>query len=105
MDVISGAVSRPKSSTRPAVATCSASACRTTPSSAVSTAAAQPSARSTGYRRGRTPRQLSADAGVAGFRGNLGRVSYTTDLPANAKRKKLRDIPCKVLRGDDRPAR
>ena len=27
-------------------------------------------------------------------------VSYTTDLPANAKRKKLRDIPCKVLRGD-----
>lgn len=28
-------------------------------------------------------------------------VSYTTDLPANAKRKKLRDIPCKVLRGDD----
>ena len=30
-------------------------------------------------------------------------VSYTTDLPANAKRKKLRDIPCKVLRGDDRP--
>jgi LysR family transcriptional activator of mexEF-oprN operon len=31
-------------------------------------------------------------------------VSYTTDLPANAKRKKLRDIPCKVLRGDDRPA-
>ena len=30
-------------------------------------------------------------------------VSYTTDLPANAKRKKLRDIPCKVLRGDNRP--
>ena len=30
-------------------------------------------------------------------------VSYTTDLPANAKRKKLRDIPCKVLRGDKRP--
>jgi LysR family transcriptional activator of mexEF-oprN operon len=30
-------------------------------------------------------------------------VSYTTDLPANAKRKKLRDIPCKVLRGDTRP--
>ncbi|ROL66204.1 LysR family transcriptional regulator [Pseudomonas chlororaphis] len=30
-------------------------------------------------------------------------VSYTTDLPANAKRKKLRDIPCKVLRGDARP--
>ena len=29
-------------------------------------------------------------------------VSYTTDLPANAKRKKLRDIPCKVLRGDTR---
>jgi LysR family transcriptional activator of mexEF-oprN operon len=28
-------------------------------------------------------------------------VSYTTELPANAKRKKLRDIPCKVLRGDD----
>ena len=27
-------------------------------------------------------------------------VSYTTELPANAKRKKLRDIPCKVLRGD-----
>mgnify|MGYP006162934679 CR=1 FL=1 len=27
-------------------------------------------------------------------------VSYTTDLPANAKCKKLRDIPCKVLRGD-----
>jgi LysR family transcriptional activator of mexEF-oprN operon len=30
-------------------------------------------------------------------------VSYTTDLPANAKRKTLRDIPCKVLRGDTRP--
>ena len=30
-------------------------------------------------------------------------VSYTTDLPANAKRKKLRDIGCKVLRGDERP--
>jgi LysR family transcriptional activator of mexEF-oprN operon len=30
-------------------------------------------------------------------------VSYTTDLPANAKRKKLRDIGCKVLRGDNRP--
>ena len=30
-------------------------------------------------------------------------VSYTTDLPANAKRKKLRDIGCKVLRGDARP--
>ncbi|OWJ96286.1 LysR family transcriptional regulator [Pseudomonas sp. A46] len=28
-------------------------------------------------------------------------VSYTQDLPANAKRRKLRDIPCKVLRGDD----
>jgi LysR family transcriptional activator of mexEF-oprN operon len=30
-------------------------------------------------------------------------ISYTTELPANAKRKKLRDIPCKVLRGDQRP--
>jgi LysR family transcriptional regulator, mexEF-oprN operon transcriptional activator len=30
-------------------------------------------------------------------------VSYTTDLPANAKRKKLRSIGCKVLRGDSRP--
>lgn len=30
-------------------------------------------------------------------------VSYTTELPANAKRKKLRDIGCKVLRGDNRP--
>ncbi|AYF90706.1 LysR family transcriptional regulator [Pseudomonas sp. DY-1] len=30
-------------------------------------------------------------------------VSYTQELPANAKRRKLRDIPCKVLRGDDRP--
>ncbi|MDE1195946.1 LysR family transcriptional regulator [Pseudomonas sp. Bc-h] len=30
-------------------------------------------------------------------------ISYTTDLPANAKRKKLRDIGCKVLRGDKRP--
>lgn len=30
-------------------------------------------------------------------------VSYTTELPANAKRKKLRDIGVKVLRGDDRP--
>ena len=30
-------------------------------------------------------------------------ISYTTELPANARRKKLRDIPCKVLRGDDRP--
>ncbi|WP_262409199.1 LysR substrate-binding domain-containing protein, partial [Pseudomonas viridiflava] len=25
-------------------------------------------------------------------------VSYTVDLPANAKRKKLRDIGCKVIR-------
>lgn len=30
-------------------------------------------------------------------------VSWTVDLPANAKRKKLRDIPCKVIRGDARP--
>ncbi|QKZ05252.1 MULTISPECIES: LysR family transcriptional regulator [Pseudomonas] len=30
-------------------------------------------------------------------------VSYTTDLPANAKRRKLRDIGCKVLRGDREP--
>ncbi|BAN48800.1 LysR family transcriptional regulator [Metapseudomonas resinovorans] len=30
-------------------------------------------------------------------------VSYTTDLPANAKRKRLRDLHCKILRGDDRP--
>lgn len=30
-------------------------------------------------------------------------VSYTTDLPANAKRRKLRDIGVKVLRSDDRP--
>ncbi|WP_434681440.1 LysR family transcriptional regulator [Pseudomonas sp. R1-18] len=30
-------------------------------------------------------------------------VSYTVDLPANAKRKKLRDIGCKVIRGDSRP--
>jgi LysR family transcriptional activator of mexEF-oprN operon len=30
-------------------------------------------------------------------------VSYTTDLPANAKRRKMRDIGCKVLRGDSRP--
>ncbi|WP_192561545.1 LysR substrate-binding domain-containing protein [Pseudomonas gozinkensis] len=30
-------------------------------------------------------------------------VSYTTELPANAKRKKLRDLRCKILRGDDRP--
>ena len=30
-------------------------------------------------------------------------ISYTTDLPANAKRKKLRDIGVKVLRGDKRP--
>ncbi|WP_397453343.1 LysR family transcriptional regulator [Pseudomonas sp. NA-150] len=30
-------------------------------------------------------------------------VSYTTDLPANAKRKKLRSIGVKVLRGDSRP--
>jgi LysR family transcriptional activator of mexEF-oprN operon len=30
-------------------------------------------------------------------------ISYTTELPANAKRKKLRDIGCKVLRGDKRP--
>lgn len=29
-------------------------------------------------------------------------VSWTVELPANAKRKKLRDIPCKVIRGDDR---
>ncbi|MFF7706762.1 LysR substrate-binding domain-containing protein [Pseudomonas sp. NPDC007930] len=30
-------------------------------------------------------------------------VSYTTDLPANAKRKTLRRIGVKVLRGDSRP--
>lgn len=30
-------------------------------------------------------------------------ISYTTELPANAKRKKLRDIGVKVLRGDQRP--
>ncbi|MFJ3485252.1 LysR substrate-binding domain-containing protein [Pseudomonas sp. NPDC090202] len=30
-------------------------------------------------------------------------ISYTTELPANAKRKKLRDIGVKVLRGDKRP--
>jgi DNA-binding transcriptional LysR family regulator len=36
MDVISAAISRPRSSTRPAAATCSAWACRTTPSSACS---------------------------------------------------------------------
>ncbi|MEE9102517.1 MULTISPECIES: LysR substrate-binding domain-containing protein [Pseudomonas] len=30
-------------------------------------------------------------------------VSYTTELPANAKRRKLRDMKAKVLRGDDRP--
>ncbi len=30
-------------------------------------------------------------------------VSYTTDLPANVKRRKLRDIGVKVLRGDSRP--
>ena len=29
--------------------------------------------------------------------------TLTTDLPANAKRKKLRDIGCKVIRGDSRP--
>jgi LysR family transcriptional activator of mexEF-oprN operon len=29
-------------------------------------------------------------------------ISYTTELPANAKRKKLRDIGVKVLRGDSR---
>lgn len=30
-------------------------------------------------------------------------VSYTTDLPANAKRRTLRDIGVRVLRGDARP--
>lgn len=30
-------------------------------------------------------------------------VSYTTDLPANAKRRRLRSIRVKVLRGDSRP--
>jgi len=30
-------------------------------------------------------------------------VSYTTDLPATAKRRKLRDIGVRVLRADDRP--
>jgi LysR family transcriptional activator of mexEF-oprN operon len=30
-------------------------------------------------------------------------ISYTTDLPANSKRKKLRDIGVKVLRGDKQP--
>ncbi|KFJ92845.1 LysR family transcriptional regulator [Pseudomonas sp. 1-7] len=30
-------------------------------------------------------------------------VSFTTDLPANAKRRKLRELKVKVLRGDNRP--
>lgn len=30
-------------------------------------------------------------------------VSYTTELPANAKRRKLRELKVKVLRGDSRP--
>jgi LysR family transcriptional activator of mexEF-oprN operon len=30
-------------------------------------------------------------------------ISYTTELPANAKRKKLRDLSVKILRGDNRP--
>ena len=30
-------------------------------------------------------------------------VSYTTELPANAKRRKLREMRVKVLRGDERP--
>ncbi|QRY77278.1 LysR family transcriptional regulator [Pseudomonas sp. PDNC002] len=30
-------------------------------------------------------------------------VSYTAELPANAKRRKLREMRVKVLRGDDRP--
>lgn len=30
-------------------------------------------------------------------------VSFTTELPANVKRRKLRDIGVKVLRGDSRP--
>ena len=30
-------------------------------------------------------------------------VSFTTELPANAKRKRLRNLCCKILRGDDRP--
>ncbi|WP_085714746.1 LysR substrate-binding domain-containing protein [Pseudomonas sp. B28(2017)] len=30
-------------------------------------------------------------------------ISYTTELPANAKRRKLRDLSVKILRGDDRP--
>ncbi|MDH4557679.1 LysR family transcriptional regulator [Pseudomonas sp. BN417] len=30
-------------------------------------------------------------------------ISYTTELPANAKRKRLRNLRCKILRGDNRP--
>lgn len=30
-------------------------------------------------------------------------ISYTTDLPANARRRKLREMKVKVLRGDGRP--
>ncbi|WP_068830832.1 LysR family transcriptional regulator [Pseudomonas sp. BMS12] len=30
-------------------------------------------------------------------------ISYTTELPANAKRRKLREMRVKILRGDDRP--
>lgn len=30
-------------------------------------------------------------------------ISYTTELPANARRRKLREMKVKVLRGDERP--
>jgi LysR family transcriptional activator of mexEF-oprN operon len=53
--------------------------------------------------RGGAPGQFPADAGPAGLGRDFGGVSYTTDLPANAKRRKLRDIGVRVLRADDRP--
>jgi DNA-binding transcriptional LysR family regulator len=52
MDVISAAISRARSSTRPAAATCSAWACRTTPSSACSRPCCSPARRSPGHQRG-----------------------------------------------------
>jgi LysR family transcriptional activator of mexEF-oprN operon len=104
MDVISGAVSRAKEFEP-------ASSCDVFPHRPVgrrriwlvSAVVASASARGAGHCRGRAPRQLLVDAGTAGLGEISVGVSYTTELPANAKRKKLRDIPCKVLRGDDRP--
>lgn len=103
MDAISGAVSRAKEfdpATSCDLFRIGLGRCRVRPVPAV----VEPVARGgPGHSRGGAPGQLPVDAGLAGLGEISVGVSYTTELPANAKRKKLRDIGCKVLRGDNRP--